>query len=105
MFESFEPGKTEKAKCPKKKKRRRIPPSLRPCHKRLVKTTLETGVKSDVAFCLGPSIEKTNSGIREKWLYLPQEEPTLSEEMKFTGRHFGGHFCHAHCEISYSDAA
>ena len=43
-FESFEPGKTEKAKCPKKKKkkkkkkkRRRIPPSLRPCRKRLVK--------------------------------------------------------------------
>ena len=25
------------------------------------KTILETGVKSDVAFCLGPSIEKTNS--------------------------------------------
>ena len=36
MFESFEPRKTEKAKCPKKK-RRRIPPSLRPCRKRLVK--------------------------------------------------------------------
>ena len=24
---------------------------------------LETGVKSDVAFCLGPSIEKTNSAM------------------------------------------
>ena len=28
-----------------------------------IKTILETGVKSDPAFCLGPSIEKTNSGI------------------------------------------
>ena len=28
---------------------------------RASKTVLETGVKSDVAFCLGSSIEKTNS--------------------------------------------
>ena len=28
---------------------------------RASKTILETGFKSDVAFCLGPSIEKTNS--------------------------------------------
>ena len=28
---------------------------------RASKTILETGVKSDVAFCLGPYIEKTNS--------------------------------------------
>ena len=28
---------------------------------RAYKTILETGVKSDVAFCLGPSIQKTNS--------------------------------------------
>ena len=29
------------------------------------KSILETGVKSDVAFCLGSSIEKTNSGLRD----------------------------------------
>ena len=27
------------------------------------KSILETGVKSDVVFCLGSSIEKTNSGV------------------------------------------
>ena len=30
-------------------------------HLKSIKTMLETGVKSDVAFCLGSSIEKTNS--------------------------------------------
>ena len=40
MFESFENRKTEKAKCPQRRRRRtrRIPPSRRPCRKRLVKT-------------------------------------------------------------------
>ena len=33
------------------------------CKKLCVKTVLETGVKSDPAFCLWPSIEKTNSGL------------------------------------------
>ena len=39
-----------------------------------IKTILETGVKSDVAFCLGPSIEKTNSDeVKERELMaLPE---------------------------------
>ena len=33
-----------------------------PCE-RALKTVPETGVKSDPAFCLGPTIKKTNSGL------------------------------------------
>ena len=40
------------------KKARRAKPRV-PCER--AKTVIKAGVKSDPAFCLGPTIEKTNS--------------------------------------------
>ena len=45
-----------------------------------IKTVVETGVKSDPAFCLGPSIEKTNSGLwnfQSHWRWLSFSRSTF----------------------------